>query len=750
MLDTLLNLIYPKATPSKRSQKLAEGGKLNTDSETDLARMFPYYMQYMCVDTAIRKPEKKAEMIAELQTMVDDYSADPTEHFGNGVTGAAMAIEYQKAIDYINEKLEDGGPLNTPADFVQPFRMPPPESNYMEHGGRALSEEHHCDDIEQAIRIEESKRKPDLKRLDALRYFACKEDKPKMERGGTLRRSETNLLDEFTGGDITKETLASAIEFLKSPVYQVNQHINSDDNISSEDIFIGHDLAEAKTQLAEAGQIDEYSQYEQTVVLDKLIPHIDESEAQELLAKTVSMTDEEFDDNSWGIEDIAKMLDWDVFYNEPDEMEFRTIERTNTIEEERSARQEQLEDEIKTFVRSISTLNKNAAYLGTTQYSLYPVLDGFILIRVANHFFNPQYIHLGKEVTWEENQSFSDSLANEYKNIYGYLSINVLADTMFSRREKEFVADYRDRKDDSKFSELVKSITYKADDYDDDTPDYETDIKDEIVFIKEWIEKYHAEGVFDKEEVTLFKAGGQIDYAKVFEARKAIDEKEFPFHEQQRLIGTFLAYPSRKKSVINELKRYVKLYSENPEEKAPFGIGTRAEQAARYQKAIDYIESRTDLKAEGGTVSDSGLAIATEILNQLGGYRRLHAMTDAKNFVYGVGENWLSFRIPYPKTNYIKITLNSMDTYDVEIGRIRGDSYKIVEEIKGVYNDDLVERIEKATGLRFRLERGGHIGFKPLQTKWPKATQAKKYPKNTVLCTAIAIHAPKPKMWETK
>lgn len=101
---------------------------------------------------------------------------------------------------------------------------------------------------------------------------------------------------------------------------------------------------------------------------------------------------------------------------------------------------------------------------------------------------------------------------------------------------------------------------------------------------------------------------------------------------------------------------------------------------------------------------NDGGEIASTILQQLGGANRLHAMTGAYNFV-NIG-NGLSFKIKNQRANYIKITLTSMDLYDVEVGRIRGNTYKVVSEGKGMYAEELKPFIEKSTGMYLSLGRG--------------------------------------------
>lgn len=90
-------------------------------------------------------------------------------------------------------------------------------------------------------------------------------------------------------------------------------------------------------------------------------------------------------------------------------------------------------------------------------------------------------------------------------------------------------------------------------------------------------------------------------------------------------------------------------------------------------------------------------SIALTIYHQLGG-AQFGAMTGAKQFVKHPSA--LSFKFPRTKgINYCKITLNSMDTYDLELGLIHGHNYKIKHDLKGYYNDMLREAFSTHTGL---------------------------------------------------
>lgn len=94
--------------------------------------------------------------------------------------------------------------------------------------------------------------------------------------------------------------------------------------------------------------------------------------------------------------------------------------------------------------------------------------------------------------------------------------------------------------------------------------------------------------------------------------------------------------------------------------------------------------------------------IAATILQQLGGHSRLNAMLGLKD-VFAV-ENGLSFKIKvHAAANYVKITLNGLDLYDVEIGKLRGMNYNIVKQVSDVYFDDLKSIIENTCKVHLSL-----------------------------------------------
>ena len=93
---------------------------------------------------------------------------------------------------------------------------------------------------------------------------------------------------------------------------------------------------------------------------------------------------------------------------------------------------------------------------------------------------------------------------------------------------------------------------------------------------------------------------------------------------------------------------------------------------------------------------------AETILKQLGG-KRFIVMTGAKNFVKG--DNWISFNIPRGKKgiNYVKITLTSIDLYDMQFGMIRKFDYYPKGTVTGLYFDQLQETFTEKTGFQTKL-----------------------------------------------
>tara|TARA_Y100000817_G_scaffold278303_1_gene240984 strand:- start:1143 stop:1439 length:297 start_codon:yes stop_codon:yes gene_type:complete len=97
------------------------------------------------------------------------------------------------------------------------------------------------------------------------------------------------------------------------------------------------------------------------------------------------------------------------------------------------------------------------------------------------------------------------------------------------------------------------------------------------------------------------------------------------------------------------------------------------------------------------------MSVAKTILSQLGG-NKFAVMTGAKNFV-DCGDA-LSMRIGRNKTssNYLKVTLNSMDLYDMKFSRVspKGGERSITE-YNNIFNDQLVKVFEKHTGMYTKL-----------------------------------------------
>lgn len=97
------------------------------------------------------------------------------------------------------------------------------------------------------------------------------------------------------------------------------------------------------------------------------------------------------------------------------------------------------------------------------------------------------------------------------------------------------------------------------------------------------------------------------------------------------------------------------------------------------------------------------MKVANEILRQLGGGRFL-AMTGVKN--PAGGENFIQFKLPKAvrnKINFVKITLNNKDLYDIEFFYYRAMQLKPVDTVEDVYFDQLRGIFEEYTGYATSL-----------------------------------------------
>jgi hypothetical protein len=94
--------------------------------------------------------------------------------------------------------------------------------------------------------------------------------------------------------------------------------------------------------------------------------------------------------------------------------------------------------------------------------------------------------------------------------------------------------------------------------------------------------------------------------------------------------------------------------------------------------------------------------VATTILNQLGGNKFL-AMTGSYNLVAGEKMLAMKLRRNQSKSNYLRITLTSMDDYLMEFISTRGASVKVKNSFEGVYFDQLQSIFTDITGMYTKL-----------------------------------------------
>ena len=129
---------------------------------------------------------------------------------------------------------------------------------------------------------------------------------------------------------------------------------------------------------------------------------------------------------------------------------------------------------------------------------------------------------------------------------------------------------------------------------------------------------------------------------------------------------------------------------------------------------VDYVMNKSIKKGimTGGGMSNINLVKEfrnkreADIARDQIGHKALY-MIGAKDFVFGKsgGKNSLVFKIMRNSkgVSHIRITLTSLDLYDMEFLAIRAGKIRVKSKEKGVYGDQLGVMIKKNTGLNVRL-----------------------------------------------
>ncbi len=103
------------------------------------------------------------------------------------------------------------------------------------------------------------------------------------------------------------------------------------------------------------------------------------------------------------------------------------------------------------------------------------------------------------------------------------------------------------------------------------------------------------------------------------------------------------------------------------------------------------------------------MAVAQEILRQLGGSARLGVMIAAKDFIAldardGKGPGIRFKHMPgESRVNMAEVRLNAGDLYDLAFYRVRGLKCELVVEDEDVFVGDLRERFRASSGLAIQL-----------------------------------------------
>lgn len=144
----------------------------------------------------------------------------------------------------------------------------------------------------------------------------------------------------------------------------------------------------------------------------------------------------------------------------------------------------------------------------------------------------------------------------------------------------------------------------------------------------------------------------------------------------------------------NNQKKYVIKFTNGETKRLSLGI----------LKEYLFVDKKYD---NGGSVGQNDYSVAKIILQQLGGQGKLVVMTGANNFV--AFSNGVSFKLKSRKANYVKITLNGNDLYDIQFQKLFGMKSKVVAEYNDIYFDQLIPIVEKETGMYLKMFKKGGI-----------------------------------------
>ena len=97
---------------------------------------------------------------------------------------------------------------------------------------------------------------------------------------------------------------------------------------------------------------------------------------------------------------------------------------------------------------------------------------------------------------------------------------------------------------------------------------------------------------------------------------------------------------------------------------------------------------------------DYNKEVAMTIINQIGGVRTVQLMTGVKQFM--VLKNGVGFQVG---RKIIKITLNSLDYYDVEVGHSYKYEFKSDKIVNNIDCEQLKSCVETLTGYSLTIPR---------------------------------------------
>lgn len=476
-----------------------------------------------------RTPQKnKKAVLSAIQKFFENYKKALEENIDTLMW--KEDVDYRKLLlgefadggilDLQNAVYAKGGEPGKPKNFVEFlelkgikkfYKSNRPIARYDESGSRRLKNSE-FDNLEKEYR-EKYPQNNDVKIYTEGYSPDDNVKKKSFNKGGSLGNNvdeqDIRILEREHSGYPGKDNFDETIGILRMSFYYVGNEI-ADKNYTH-DVYYGLDKEEAESEMNSYVD-DEHIHEEQHNSLKQKVAELNEEKVVEYQGLCETLSEEDFDEAFPSLKSVAEFVEYNL--SDMEDIDGADVEAQKKNFEIAEEIKKQLEQDVRQLVSSMCQKKQEAGFTGSTFYGIYKYKDGYIQIRVGDHFFNPSNIMIGKNKPWLTIEPGSEH--NEYENIYGYISINIINDLWpgNNRRQNEFKSDTNDKLSDIKSLKLPWLIDYETYDTDEfvdgeEMSDYifesiKSDLNDKIESMKGEIDIALEMGLYDSDEADRY------------------------------------------------------------------------------------------------------------------------------------------------------------------------------------------------------------------------------------------------------